>query len=889
MNDWLDLSDNANTLNSSYIQGVIDVSGNIIMRNSEQTFINMSDASFNRKFHALKNTAIGKEVDNLENALDVSGNVGITGSLVLDEAPTIYGSLNTDQLSIEGNLITTGGTSKVASKNVTYDTHLNVHGSTITANTSELNHMHKHSNTGQLNPIFDAKPVFAQDSVGGWLATTGMSYDGNVVAFNKGDDGYEINPTSGVVNSFQGILIFQKMYLTQTQWDERTKTTNIPNSTSLSNYILTDDTTLDTSKQYWTQLGSNIRVGFGRDICDLNGDGTRFVTCTAVQGGNPFAGFIVYQYSTPGLLGGSWDAITGVPTGSNSGITGNGGSFVGPTDHTYNRATINYSGNRVLVSDRTHDNGSGTYGTAQVFEYSGSGTTWNLIGEFYGDSSYGTSMFAYNTQAINKSPDPTIDGMFIALNHFQNPEALASGAVTSTGSSTVQIYHYSGSGTTWNQVGGNIYGELRAAYAWNSSYTHGACWLYIDISSDGKTVVMSTNRSGYNNIHGLNGDSVAQYAGNNIVYEYRKLTQSEWDNGNRTSYYPTLNEPIIMTDGDTTLDLNKEYWIQMGNNMYGNDSSSGYWTYAKIIKLDYGTYIYSNEAGAGNNNEGRINVWLFKNNDWEKVTEIVGGEDEYLGYYVEPKISGDGRFIAAGSRMSNDNIGFIIDMNNEPIIDYKYKIHNDVSMVNAAESFGEDVSLNAALTVPGNILIVDSSNSEYNYGAYTIHTDETYTNYFAVGKSASNVFNIVNNNNAGVYMDSGSNSFTGTSDERLKKNIEEIEDESNEKVKQLRPVTYQWKHQTHDKSQAGFIAQEVEKVLPELVKENDSVDGSTYKGVSSDDLIPYLVKYVQKLRKKLETLKETKLKKSVSLNEISVSTNGGSITPSPFSSTDELK
>ena len=95
-------------------------------------------------------------------------------------------------------------------------------------------------------------------------------------------------------------------------------------------------------------------------------------------------------------------------------------------------------------------------------------------------------------------------------------------------------------------------------------------------------------------------------------------------------------------------------------------------------------------------------------------------------------------------------------------------IVTDVSMVSAVESFGEDVSLNPALNIPGNILIVDSSNSEYNYGSYTIHTDKDYTNYFAVGKSASDVFNIVNNN-AGVYMSSSANSFTGTSDERLKK------------------------------------------------------------------------------------------------------------------------
>ena len=39
MSDWLDLSDNANTLKSSYIQGVLDVSGDIIMRNSDQALL----------------------------------------------------------------------------------------------------------------------------------------------------------------------------------------------------------------------------------------------------------------------------------------------------------------------------------------------------------------------------------------------------------------------------------------------------------------------------------------------------------------------------------------------------------------------------------------------------------------------------------------------------------------------------------------------------------------------------------------------------------------------------------------------------------------------------------------------------------------------------------
>ena len=181
----------------------------------------------------------------------------------------------------------------------------------------------------------------------------------------------------------------------------------------------------------------------------------------------------------------------------------------------------------------------------------------------------------------------------------------------------------------------------------------------------------------------------------------------------------------------------------------------------------------------------------------------------------------------------------------------EFKFTGEATVYPAATFGEEDISLNPALSVPGNILIVDSSNSEYNYGSYTIHTDKDYTNYFAVGKSASDVFNIVNNNNAGVYMSSSANSFTGTSDERLKKNVYDIEDKDLENLQQLRPVSYKWKKQTDDTEHFGFIAQEVEKYLPNLVGENTCPDGSTYKGVAVDDLIPYMIKYIQKLKKKI--------------------------------------
>ena len=610
----------------------------------------------------------------------------------------------------------------------------------------------------------------------------------------------------------------------------------------------------------------------------MSGNGQRII---AIEGGSD-THVTVYNYTTPGLLGGTWELISNFTKET---VTYNG---TVTTQYAY-RPTINYSGNRIAYSytgGETSGYTNNNTGRVRVHEYD-SGTTWNTIGEWEGSDLNWGAAWGKDIK-LNSSVDSTIDGTVIALLHYKSEDDLT------TGDSWVQIYDYDG--TTWN-ARPNIYGyipQVRSWYTTNTTTEYPNYYQHIDVSSDGNYALLTSQYTPPNWPHSDIINTSFANVGNMIVFEYRLITQSEWDNGNTsTDYTPAVDIPVIMADGDTSLDTNKKYWIQKGNLIVPRYDQTANSKFGKLGVHEDGTLFVAYTINSVHDPDdlsdtGAIEIYSFQNNDWRHALTIYGTTaEEHLGWACMRLSKNATRYIT-GSFNSPYSL-LIQDIGYTPEFQYKYQIHSDVSMVNAAESFGEDVSLNAALTVPGNILIVDSSNSEYNYGAYTIHTDETYTNYFAVGKSASNVFNIVNNNNAGVYMDSGSNSFTGTSDERLKKNIEEIEDESNEKVKQLRPVTYQWKHQTHNKSQAGFIAQEVEKVLPELVKENDSVDGSTYKGVSSDDLIPYLVKYVQKLRKKLEILKETKLKKSVSLSEISVSTNGGSITPSPFSSTDELK
>jgi hypothetical protein len=82
-----------------------------------------------------------------------------------------------------------------------------------------------------------------------------------------------------------------------------------------------------------------------------------------------------------------------------------------------------------------------------------------------------------------------------------------------------------------------------------------------------------------------------------------------------------------------------------------------------------------------------------------------------------------------------------------------------------------------------------------------------------------------------------------TSDRRIKTNVVDV----TATVDDLKPVKY---FNTLSKSeQFGFIADEVQKVLPELVE--GTCDGSDYQTINYIQLIPILVKEIQELKKRI--------------------------------------
>jgi hypothetical protein len=94
------------------------------------------------------------------------------------------------------------------------------------------------------------------------------------------------------------------------------------------------------------------------------------------------------------------------------------------------------------------------------------------------------------------------------------------------------------------------------------------------------------------------------------------------------------------------------------------------------------------------------------------------------------------------------------------------------------------------------------------------------------------------------------NGTINTSDARLKENIQDLNYGLGEIMK-LRPVSYNWK--TGAKyTKLGLIAQETEKIIPEVVSKPEEKDG--YYGLMYSDLIPVLIKATQELNAKVEAL-----------------------------------
>jgi len=90
-----------------------------------------------------------------------------------------------------------------------------------------------------------------------------------------------------------------------------------------------------------------------------------------------------------------------------------------------------------------------------------------------------------------------------------------------------------------------------------------------------------------------------------------------------------------------------------------------------------------------------------------------------------------------------------------------------------------------------------------------------------------------------------------TSDERLKEDIEEI-DNALEKINRLRGIYFRWKDPEHypEGRQVGMIAQDVEEVVPEAVDKKGE-----YYSMATSSLVPLLIEAIKEQQEQIEALK----------------------------------
>jgi hypothetical protein len=182
--------------------------------------------------------------------------------------------------------------------------------------------------------------------------------------------------------------------------------------------------------------------------------------------------------------------------------------------------------------------------------------------------------------------------------------------------------------------------------------------------------------------------------------------------------------------------------------------------------------------------------------------------------------------------------------------------------------------LNFATSTGDKISLYGTSTAHYGFGVtgglLQIHADNS-TSDVAIGYGSSGSFTermrVKGSGNVGIGTTSptdklyvvgnivATGSVTSLSDERYKREVSSMNGIM-PSLMQLRPVFYRWKHNEYpqnnfsDTRQIGFIAQELEKVYPELVH----MGGDGYRSVDYSKLTPLLVAALQEQQVQIKAI-----------------------------------
>lgn len=156
-------------------------------------------------------------------------------------------------------------------------------------------------------------------------------------------------------------------------------------------------------------------------------------------------------------------------------------------------------------------------------------------------------------------------------------------------------------------------------------------------------------------------------------------------------------------------------------------------------------------------------------------------------------------------------------------------------------TFDDDMRINSY----GNVIVTIDSNKNdglpSSAGAHFVIQKESKTD-------GTDLFYIYENGNAGFLGSVTASSFLYSSDKSLKTNIQPLQNPL-ENVQKLQGVSFNWKES--GKADIGLIAQDVEKVFPELV----STNSNGIKSVEYGNIVAVLIESIKEQQKQIDELK----------------------------------
>ena len=289
---------------------------------------------------------------------------------------------------------------------------------------------------------------------------------------------------------------------------------------------------------------------------------------------------------------------------------------------------------------------------------------------------------------------------------------------------------------------------------------------------------------------------------------------------------------------------------QQSNGGVGNDLALASTSTSGVISFFTGASTNSGEIGTGSNTE--------------KMRLSAGGN---LGLGVTPSAWGSGykaiqnlktSWFTTTSRDLNLGSNVFYDGTNYKYIDSSFasnyvQYQSAHSWYTAASgTAGNTITFTQAMTLDanGNLLINTTSALDStarlniqapvsgNGGVIKAGTDGNFALYFK---------NSAGTNVGGIVINTSTTAYNLTSDERLKKNIQDS-DSASSLIDAIQVRKFDWKEEgSHQRY--GFIAQELLTVAPEAVHQPSDTD--QMMGIDYSKLVPMLVKEIQSLRQRL--------------------------------------